>query len=67
MSTDIRQSFLQYTYFGEHQCSIDATGKPLTEEATQAAINADAVLLGAIGGPVRFSKFTTRPLRTDDY
>jgi isocitrate/isopropylmalate dehydrogenase len=35
------------------QASIDATGSPLTDEALTAAKNADAVLLGAIGGPVR--------------
>lgn len=34
------------------QASIDATGSPLTDEALNAAKNADAVLLGAIGGPV---------------
>ncbi|KAJ9638352.1 3-isopropylmalate dehydrogenase [Coniosporium tulheliwenetii] len=33
-------------------CSIDATGSPLTDEALDAAKNADAVVLGAIGGPV---------------
>ncbi|ORY69752.1 Isopropylmalate dehydrogenase-like domain-containing protein [Pseudomassariella vexata] len=32
-------------------CSIDANGSPLTDEALKAAQNADAVLLGAIGGP----------------
>ncbi|KAG5981386.1 3-isopropylmalate dehydratase, partial [Claviceps pusilla] len=32
-------------------CSIDATGSPLTDEALDAAKSADAVLLGAIGGP----------------
>ncbi|KAL4939749.1 hypothetical protein BDV06DRAFT_32318 [Aspergillus oleicola] len=31
--------------------SIDATGSPLTDEALDAAKNADAVFLGAIGGP----------------
>ncbi|MCJ1308502.1 3-isopropylmalate dehydrogenase [Agyrium rufum] len=31
--------------------SIDATGSPLTDEALNAAKNADAVILGAIGGP----------------
>ncbi|OQD62743.1 hypothetical protein PENPOL_c011G09582 [Penicillium polonicum] len=31
--------------------SIDATGSPLTDEALNAAKKADAVLLGAIGGP----------------
>ncbi|QSZ30869.1 hypothetical protein DSL72_000427 [Monilinia vaccinii-corymbosi] len=40
--------------FQEHLlggCSIDAHGEPLTAEALEAAKNADAVLLGAIGGP----------------
>ena len=37
------------------QASIDATGSPLTDEALAAAKNADAVLLGAIGGPVRLA------------
>ncbi|KAI9764017.1 MAG: 3-isopropylmalate dehydrogenase [Candelina submexicana] len=40
--------------FQEHLlggASIDATGSPLTEEALNAAKNADAVILGAIGGP----------------
>ncbi|KAH8169144.1 isocitrate/isopropylmalate dehydrogenase domain-containing protein [Sarocladium implicatum] len=32
-------------------CSIDKTGSPLTDEALAAAKAADAVLLGAIGGP----------------
>ncbi|KAJ9149490.1 3-isopropylmalate dehydrogenase [Pleurostoma richardsiae] len=32
-------------------CSIDTIGMPLTSEALEAAKNADAVLLGAIGGP----------------
>lgn len=34
------------------QASIDATGSPLTDEALTAAKNADAVFLGAVGGPV---------------
>ena len=34
------------------QCSINAHGTPLTDEALNAAKNADAILLGAIGGPV---------------
>lgn len=38
------------------QASIDAHGIPLTDEALNAAKSADAVLLGAIGGPVRFPK-----------
>ncbi|KAI9838119.1 MAG: hypothetical protein M1819_006275 [Sarea resinae] len=40
--------------FQEHLlggASIDATGSPLTDEALNAAKNADAVILGAIGGP----------------
>lgn len=32
-------------------CSIDAHGIPLTGEALQACLDADAVLLGAVGGP----------------
>ncbi|MCJ1327833.1 3-isopropylmalate dehydrogenase [Thelotrema lepadinum] len=32
-------------------CSIDAHGTPLTDEALSAAKNANAVILGAIGGP----------------
>ena len=35
------------------QASIDAVGTPLTDEALNAAKSADAVILGAIGGPVR--------------
>lgn len=42
-----------YAYTRPIQASIDATGSPLTDEALNAAKNADAVLLGAIGGPVR--------------
>lgn len=34
-----------------HKASIDATGVPLTDEALEAAKAADAVILGAIGGP----------------
>jgi 3-isopropylmalate dehydrogenase len=34
-----------------YQASIDATGEPLTDKALEAAKAADAVLLGAIGGP----------------
>ena len=32
-------------------CAIDATGVPLTEETVASAKAADAVLLGAVGGP----------------
>lgn len=41
-------------------CSINATGSPLTDEALTAAKNADAVLLGAIGGP-EWGTGTVRP------
>ncbi|KAI0128725.1 3-isopropylmalate dehydrogenase [Xylariales sp. AK1849] len=41
-------------------CSINAHGTPLTEEALTAAKNADAVLLGAIGGP-EWGTGTVRP------
>ncbi|KAL8911081.1 MAG: hypothetical protein Q9171_003671, partial [Xanthocarpia ochracea] len=40
--------FLEHLLGG---CSIDATGKPLTDEALNAAKDADAIILGAIGGP----------------
>lgn len=43
-----------------HQCSIDKTGSPLTEDALAAAKAADAVLLGAIGGP-KWGTGTVRP------
>lgn len=32
-------------------CAIDATGKPLPKETVEACKNADAVFLGAVGGP----------------
>lgn len=32
-------------------CAIDATGKPLPKETVDACKNADAVFLGAVGGP----------------
>ncbi|WP_290923787.1 3-isopropylmalate dehydrogenase [Halodesulfovibrio sp.] len=32
-------------------CAIDATGKPLPKETLEACKNADAVFLGAVGGP----------------
>jgi len=40
---------LSFTHFP--QASIDTTGEPLTDEALNAAKEADAVILGAIGGP----------------
>ena len=38
-------------------CSIDEYGEPLTDEALDTAKNADAVLLGAVGGDVGNSKW----------
>lgn len=35
------------------QCSIDAHNNPLTDETLDAAKKADAIILGAVGGPVR--------------
>ena len=32
-------------------CAIDAYGTSLTEEALDACVNSDSVLLGAVGGP----------------
>lgn len=37
------------------QCSIDAHNNPLTDETLEAAKKADAIILGAVGGPVRAS------------
>ncbi|OMP82898.1 3-isopropylmalate dehydrogenase [Diplodia seriata] len=45
---DVKFNFQHHLLGG---ASIDATGEPLTDEALAAAKNADAVLLGAIGGP----------------
>ncbi|KAF2230478.1 3-isopropylmalate dehydrogenase [Viridothelium virens] len=48
-----KESDLQFD-FQEHLlggASINATGQPLTDEALNAAKDADAVILGAIGGP----------------
>jgi isocitrate/isopropylmalate dehydrogenase len=42
------QSLVLITY----KCSINAHGTAITDEALNAAKSADAVLLGAIGGPV---------------
>lgn len=47
-SKDIKFTFSEQLLGG---ASIDATGSPLTDEALEAARNADAILLGAIGGP----------------
>lgn len=40
--------------------SIDATGIPLTDDALEAARNAHAILLGAIGGP-KYGHGVVRP------
>ncbi|KAI4111523.1 MAG: hypothetical protein LQ345_006748, partial [Seirophora villosa] len=45
---EIKFNFQEHLLGG---CSIDATGLPLTDEALAAAKGADAVILGAIGGP----------------
>ena len=50
-----------HTKFTNHiQASIDAVGIPLTDDALAAAKAADAVLLGAIGGP-EWGTGTVRP------
>ncbi|KAL8858114.1 MAG: hypothetical protein Q9178_005291 [Gyalolechia marmorata] len=46
--SEIKFDFQEHLLGG---CSIDATGKPLTDEALNAAKDADAIILGAIGGP----------------
>jgi len=40
-----------YTEILAGGCAIDATGEPLPRESLEAAQRADAVLLGAVGGP----------------
>ncbi|KAI9764783.1 MAG: 3-isopropylmalate dehydrogenase [Geoglossum simile] len=50
-------------FAGDHcgpEASIDAVGTPLTDEALNAARNADAVILGAVGGP-KWSASHVRP------
>lgn len=47
---DVKFNFQEHLLGG---CSINAHGTPLTDEALAAAKGADAILLGAIGGPVR--------------
>ncbi|EME47407.1 hypothetical protein DOTSEDRAFT_69364 [Dothistroma septosporum NZE10] len=47
-SADVKFNINQQLLGG---ASIDATGVPLTDEALKAAKEADAVILGAIGGP----------------
>ena len=48
-------SFAEFLFGG---CAIDATGEPLPSETLAACRSADAILLGAIGGP----KWDTVPL-----
>ena len=46
--------FDHHFHFEEHQiggCAIDATGEPLPKASLEACKAADAVLLGAVGGP----------------
>jgi len=52
---------LAYSLLHRIQCSIDAYGQPLTDEALSAARSAHAILLGAIGGP----KYGTGPIRPE--
>ncbi len=42
-------------------CSIDATGVPLTDEAIEAALASDAVLMGSIGGNTSTSPWYKLP------
>ena len=42
-------------------CSIDATGEPLTDEAIDAALASDAVLMGSIGGNTSTSPWYKLP------
>jgi 3-isopropylmalate dehydrogenase len=48
---DVKFNFQEHLLGG---CSINAHGIPLTDQALQAAKSAHAILLGAIGGPVRY-------------
>ncbi|MCJ1335694.1 3-isopropylmalate dehydrogenase [Bachmanniomyces sp. S44760] len=56
-SSHIKFNFQDHLLGG---ASIDATGSPLTDAALTAAKNADAVILGAIGGP-KWGTGTIRP------
>jgi 3-isopropylmalate dehydrogenase len=47
---DLKFNFQDHLMGG---CSIDKLGTPITDEALDAAKAADAILLGAIGGPAR--------------
>ncbi|HET8554146.1 MAG TPA: isocitrate/isopropylmalate family dehydrogenase, partial [Rhodanobacteraceae bacterium] len=51
---EIAERFGHQFDFSEHPiggCAIDATGEPLPEATREACLRADAVLLGAVGGP----------------
>ena len=48
----VSQYLKRWLTFRLSQISIDTNGEPLTDGALAAAKSADAVLLGAIGGPV---------------
>ncbi len=50
-----------YTQILMGGCSIDATGEPLTDEAIQAALASDAVLMGSIGGNTSTSPWYKLP------
>ncbi|KAF2660119.1 3-isopropylmalate dehydrogenase [Lophiostoma macrostomum CBS 122681] len=47
-NSDVSFNFQDHLFGG---CSIDAHNNPLTDEALNAAKNADAIILGAVGGP----------------
>ena len=50
----VAETYCHTFTFGEHLmggCAIDATGNPLPDETLAACRAADAVLLGAVGGP----------------
>ncbi|KAF2621466.1 beta-isopropylmalate dehydrogenase [Macroventuria anomochaeta] len=46
--TDVSFNFQEHLFGG---CSIDAHNNPLTDETLDAAKKADAIILGAVGGP----------------
>ncbi|KAF1992891.1 beta-isopropylmalate dehydrogenase [Amniculicola lignicola CBS 123094] len=56
-NTDISFNFQEHLFGG---CSIDAHNNPLTDEALAAAKSADAIILGAVGGP-KWGTGTVRP------
>ena len=48
---DIFGHTFTYQYVDIGGCSLDKYGVPITDEAMNICKNADAVLLGAVGGP----------------